>query len=204
MNYTTIDKKSNFTTTNETSQKKTDRRIRKTKLQLRNALLQLLKNKNISNITINELVTVADVNRSTFYLHYNNMSEILSEIETELLEKFNSILKSHEYENKVDFLALVIDLFQFFDENKDTCVIVMGKHGNLNLLQKLESILETTLKKHKVLNIPNYLHSFLKCGLIGMMTDWSTDTEGHSAEEMAVITYEIIANFIKWSNTPSS
>ena len=49
---------------------KTDRRIRKTKAQLRAGLAKLMKEKNINEITVRELVDEADINRSTFYLHY--------------------------------------------------------------------------------------------------------------------------------------
>lgn len=51
-------------------QKKTDRRVRKTKTQLRNGLAMLMKEKSVDEITVKELVDQVDINRSTFYLHY--------------------------------------------------------------------------------------------------------------------------------------
>ena len=51
-------------------QKKTDRRVRKTKTQLRNGLAMLMKEKSVGEITVKELVDQVDINRSTFYLHY--------------------------------------------------------------------------------------------------------------------------------------
>ena len=51
-------------------QKKTDRRVRKTKTQLRNGLAMLMKEKSVGEITVKELVDQVDINRSTFYLQY--------------------------------------------------------------------------------------------------------------------------------------
>ena len=48
-------------------QKKTDRRVRKTKTQLRNGLAMLMKEKSVGEITVKELVDQVDINRSTFY-----------------------------------------------------------------------------------------------------------------------------------------
>ena len=53
-------------------EKKTDRRVRKTKNQLRTGLARLMKKKNIGQITVKELVDDVDINRSTFYLHYSD------------------------------------------------------------------------------------------------------------------------------------
>ena len=56
---------------------KTDRRIRKTKAQLRRGLAKLLKEKTIKEITVKELVEEVDINRSTFYLHYTRFWKLL-------------------------------------------------------------------------------------------------------------------------------
>ena len=48
-------------------QKKTDRRVRKTKSQLRKGLAHLMKEKSIGEITVKELVDEVDINRSTFF-----------------------------------------------------------------------------------------------------------------------------------------
>ena len=50
-------------------EKKTDRRVRKTKAQLRAGLAKLMQTKSIKEITVKELVDEVDINRSTFYLH---------------------------------------------------------------------------------------------------------------------------------------
>lgn len=50
-----------------------DRRVRKTRRQLKECLTRLLKGKKIQDITVRELAEMADINRGTFYLHYKDV-----------------------------------------------------------------------------------------------------------------------------------
>ena len=50
-----------------------DRRVRKTKKQLRGALTSLLLEKDISRVTVRDVADLADVNRGTFYAHYSDV-----------------------------------------------------------------------------------------------------------------------------------
>ena len=52
---------------------KTDRRVSKTRNAITNTLLKLMEEKPLSEITVSELTELADVNRKTFYNHYENM-----------------------------------------------------------------------------------------------------------------------------------
>lgn len=67
-----------------------DRRVLRTKRMLKDALLELLKDREIEEITISELCRKADVNRNTFYAHYSVPADLLREIEDDLV---SSILK---------------------------------------------------------------------------------------------------------------
>ena len=61
-------------------EKKVDRRVRKTKEQLKMGLARLMRKKCINQITVTELVDEVDINRSTFYLHYSYIMGLLNEI----------------------------------------------------------------------------------------------------------------------------
>ncbi|MCD8146392.1 MAG: TetR/AcrR family transcriptional regulator [Clostridiales bacterium] len=58
-----------------------DRRQRKTRQAIQNALLSLMKEKPLSKITVSELAATADVNRKTFYNHYSNIQEVRDELD---------------------------------------------------------------------------------------------------------------------------
>ncbi|WP_207706266.1 TetR/AcrR family transcriptional regulator [Clostridium sp. HBUAS56017] len=54
-----------------------DRRYRRTQNQLKKAIIELLKVKNINQISVRELSEMADINRATFYLHYKTPYDLL-------------------------------------------------------------------------------------------------------------------------------
>ena len=66
---------------------KTDRRILRTRALLRQGLAELMQEKNAGDITVKGLVAHANVNRSTFYLHYTDIDQMLASVEAELLER---------------------------------------------------------------------------------------------------------------------
>ena len=70
----------------------TDRRIRRTRALLRQGLIQLMDTKDIKDISVKELSDLADINRGTFYLHYNDIYDMLGKMEDELFTEFNEIL----------------------------------------------------------------------------------------------------------------
>ena len=63
--------------------KKEDRRVRRTKKLLTQALTELLQKKQINEITVKELTDLADMNRGTFYLYYKDIFDMLEKIENE-------------------------------------------------------------------------------------------------------------------------
>lgn len=63
------------------------KRIKLTKRLLKEALIELLEEKDIEYITVKELSERADINRSTFYTHYKDITEFIEEIVSEFLEK---------------------------------------------------------------------------------------------------------------------
>ena len=66
---------------------KNNQRTRLSKMMLKNALLDLLREKGmITKISVRELCERADLNRSTFYAHYSEPKQLLAEVEDELLE----------------------------------------------------------------------------------------------------------------------
>ncbi len=54
-----------------------------------------MKEKNIREITVKELVEEVDINRSTFYLHYTDIYNMMSTIEEELMEDFRQVIADH-------------------------------------------------------------------------------------------------------------
>ena len=64
-----------------------DRRVRKTKAAIKNAMITLLKTEKLDKITVNQIADVADINRATFYQHFLDKYDLLDQIEQEMIEQ---------------------------------------------------------------------------------------------------------------------
>ena len=103
------------------TEKKEDRRVRRTKKLLTAALTQLMQEKQISEITVRELTELADMNRGTFYLYYKDIYDMLEKIEDSMFEALDRIIDLEENES-VDRQTkpILLKLFQFIEENQAT------------------------------------------------------------------------------------
>lgn len=92
-----------------TSQPKaTDRRVLRTKKNIRQTFLQLLSEKSLTQLTVKELSEQADINRKTFYMYYSNIEEILFELEDELVQKLVLVFEKELFDREV------FDSYSFF------------------------------------------------------------------------------------------
>ena len=62
------------------TEKHDNRRVTMTKLLMKNALLELLEQKELSNISVTAICEIADIHRSTFYKYYSTPTDLLREI----------------------------------------------------------------------------------------------------------------------------
>ncbi len=98
------------------------------------ALVSLLEKKNIEFITVTEITKKAGVNRSTFYLHYDNIYELLEETIENLNKQFKSSFDNRaplEIKSKEEaFLItdeLLISYLNFVKENKRILKLINQK-----------------------------------------------------------------------------
>ena len=63
---------------------KVDKRIRRTKKILTEALIEILKEKNVMDVTVSELAKKADVTRTTFYQYYRDPVDMLEQLQDEI------------------------------------------------------------------------------------------------------------------------
>ena len=82
-----------------------NRQVRKTRTALKKGLLELLKEKNFSRITISEIAEKADIARPTFYSHFESKEELLLSHFEELLDELFIHFDKYtgEYNDKKEF-----------------------------------------------------------------------------------------------------
>jgi Transcriptional regulator len=183
--------------------KQTDRRIRRTKRMLRDALSLLISKKGFDAITISDLTDTADINRATFYLHYHDKKDLLKKSEDDLLSDIETIsrkslktihsddLKSCVRENKP--VPFFVELLTYIKANSDFIKVILGPKGDLSFHFRLKKIME----KHLMLklkeeeagksSIPSeYIVSYVISADLGIVQYWLERGMKESPETIAL------------------
>ena len=122
--------------------KKEDRRVRRTKKILTQALTELLQQKQVNEITVKELTDLADMNRGTFYLYYKDIFDMIEKIEDEMFSKLNAIFTLRENEAVTEQTKpILLDLFRFIENNQEMCRVLLSPNGDMSFLHRLNEVL---------------------------------------------------------------
>lgn len=177
---------------------KLDRRVKRTQKFLTQALTQLLKEKQIHQISVRELTELADLNRGTFYRYYKDVFEMLEKMEEDLQTELKEIIARHENDDMSQRMKLLLsDLLRFIKENQEICGALLCDKADLNFLHKLnETVRESCLKisPHKK-DDPvtfEYRYSFLAYGCAGIIRTWLGGGCQESVEKMVELLETVI------------
>ncbi|RIW28663.1 TetR/AcrR family transcriptional regulator [Bacillus salacetis] len=93
-----------------------DRRVVKSKRAMKDALISLMETKDFKTISVSDIVRSADLNRGTFYKHYQYKEDILKEIIEEITEDlFESYRTPYKGKNILELNELTSSAIKIFD-----------------------------------------------------------------------------------------
>ena len=95
-----------------------DLRVVKTKGSIRGALFELMSEKELAKITISEICVRAKINRKTFYSHYRAPSDVIEELENEVLDTFSEILR-RDGDSILDIGAAIRDISATIEQRRE-------------------------------------------------------------------------------------
>ncbi|GAP40349.1 TetR/AcrR family transcriptional regulator [Flexilinea flocculi] len=180
-------------------EKKTDRRIKITKMLLRQSLLELMKEKPINKITITEICSHADINRNTFYTYYSTPDELLHQIENDLYDEIRHSVESSLQISTVS--SSLLEIFTAISKNEDLCKILFSEFGDKVFLRKIMDIaydrcitewseIAPDLPKRQL----DLVYTFIANGCAGIIESWIQSGFKESPEEIAQIINTISSN----------
>ena len=127
---------------------KHDLRYIKTEKAIRKTFHELLQEKDISRITVKELTERAEINKTTFYAHYETLPDLVNTLET---ENINYIINNLD---QVQLLYTNPDLFidNLYHNLKDCNIAKISQNRNKNVvfLQKLKERIEKELEEQQI------------------------------------------------------
>lgn len=173
------------------------------------ALLSLLEKKPFEYITVSEICETAEVNRSTFYLHYENTSDLLKETTTYVLDNFASYF-SIDVESVVTQFAncdlqdlkfinekYLYPYLSFIKDNQQVFSAVLSQPTTFDAKSIFKRLFDNIFipildRFHYPRDEQNYVMMFYLNGITAIITEWLKDGCQKSIEDISAIIHVCI------------
>ncbi len=179
-----------------------DRRIKRTKMLLQNALVDLMLEKAVGKISVKELTQKADVNRSTFYLHYLDIYDMLEQMETEFVETIQGFF--HDFFTPLPTsmpLTLFVNISEWLEQDKEYYVKLLRGSASGYIFEELESrirdefltLLYLIFLDEESLDLRTRVN-FTVSGTVGVLRMWVMEGGNISLVELSETIDDILNN----------
>lgn len=150
------------------------RRTQMTRQLFRDSLIELLQTKPFQKITVKEICEQADLNRTTFYLHYDDQDQLLDDIVGVFKEGLDRYFPP--ISDKTDRINRLNEYLLYVKENYKIFRILMSNDQAVGKRKKiLEDLLSERISAHKPKDsLPEgkYIYYFILEGSISMVLHW--------------------------------
>lgn len=191
-------------------QKSCDRRVRKTEAQLVKGLTKLMKTKSIKEITVKELADEVDINRSTFYLHYKDIYDMVEKIENSLTQNLLTTLDelSKNRVTKSTIAEFLQDTYNIIYSNCDICAVLLSKNGDISfhnkiskiIYDKIHTIIKNAMVDSSTENEVTIATHYFISGIVGIIEVWLQDITLGTPEYITDISIRLIESGIRTFN----
>ena len=172
-----------------------------TAIRMDEALITLLEKKDFEYISIKEICDTAGVNRSTFYLHYENTSDLLRETTRYILDKHFAYYSADtkgiteqfincELRDLVFITAeYLVPYLTFIKNNQRIFKVAIKRFNSLNMDEvygkMFENIFNPILERFRVpQNERSYMMKFYLTGVFAIVMEW---LDNNCSDDMDVI-----------------
>ena len=175
-----------------------DPRVKRTKKMFKNALKELmLSNKDYMDITVKELCEKAELNRRTFYLHYEYIDDVLADIQEDFSQEFYEATK--QYDHIKDIEPVVKVFFDIHDSNpiyekiilspaedylreimRSKTVAVLDENDNLEGIRHLDILTQ------------NIIEQFYHMTVVSAYREWARQRKIISKDEIVKLTTKLV------------
>ncbi|CFX14125.1 Tetracycline transcriptional regulator, TetR-like, C-terminal [Syntrophomonas zehnderi OL-4] len=168
-----------------------NRRSQITKRILRDCLLEMLQEKPFSKISVRELCYRADINRSTFYIHYKDLYDLFDSLEQETLNQLTQYMEQRVQRDRQE--DAMTDLLTYFRDNSSLYLTLLQTS-----LTYTDRIIETVFQVYRqyyqdigkeLTEEDAYYIEFNIAGTVKLIKKWLLNDGQRSPREMAVMLF---------------
>lgn len=180
---------------------KTDRRIVRTRRAIHNAFVELFTTKDIRSITVQDIADLADINRKTFYNHYNDIGELIDELENEIIVAFDEAMEGIDLSEALEDPEEICRRLLAIGYNlQDVCTHLMQIEYDGPMVNKISEALISSIRKtsgnqiHVDDRTLKQMMDFAVAGMLQNYQTWFYSDRSESIEDLSMCLARMIVN----------
>ncbi|MBQ9069454.1 MAG: TetR/AcrR family transcriptional regulator C-terminal domain-containing protein [Eggerthellaceae bacterium] len=189
-----------------------DRRIARTRVALRDALIELVEQQGLDSISVGDLCAAADITRGTFYNHFQDKETLVAAFEDQVIDGLDVFQERMSSLSLVELskcialkqpLPLLVEMFDYLRGEGAFLHAMLGGGGDAAFASRIRDSVCTNLihsilhKRYRESSDPfvGYYVSFYASAYLGVIMRWVETGMQEGSEEMARIAQRLL--FIK-------
>lgn len=168
------------------SPKPLDRRAKMTRELLKQSLIELMKDRPIHEISIKKICETADINRSTFYHHYDSQFDLFNDILNDVGSDITQIVKSHQLSSNW-MKDILDDAFTYIEDRREMFLVILSENSGFSVGETLTSYVERfiNMTSEPSNEIVNYCTQFATAGMTSVVWKWLNHENRMPAKDLA-------------------
>lgn len=184
---------------------KKNRNYEKTETAIKDALIKLANQKrSLIGVTVKDICKLANISRSTFYLHYADIESIFESVGIKFLNTFNEMMVELTHKKPEDFSIYIKEVFKFINESNDLIKIGLTLGNSLSyfinqIKQRLELVVsnssilfESKIDKQQLLIETKIVAS----GIIDLIIDLLKNNDAYSQDKITKYINEFLNRWV--------
>lgn len=179
----------------------TDPRIRRTLKLIRDALISLMDEKGFDHITVQDITERAEINRATFYRHYQDKYDLLEKIVNEMLSQFQTAFQlppdfeaNHFIKDNDTPPESFIRQFEQIAEHSQFYKVMLGPKGLPGFSLRMETIIRDSLNHRSIIAQPvdsqimiprDFIVRYVTSAHLGIIMYWLENDMPYTPKYMA-------------------
>ena len=167
---------------------KTDARVRYTKMRIREAFFQSLRQKPLNRITVREICDLAEINRATFYTHYSDPYDLMEHLEEECIRE----IETHLAEQKAKGINMLPAILRGVRNPDNPAALLASPNGDPGFADRITALCHRCFAPSVASQLPGAseeekadIYRFLAGGCGSLISGWIREGEKTAPEEMA-------------------
>ncbi len=161
---------------------KEDRRIKITKMAIKESLIELMQSNPISKISVKTICEAADINRSTFYAHYCDQYDLLNQLQREIMSDIKAHVFSVRFmEQSGEAISVIIQVLEYVKARSPLFKALLSGNGDVTFQNEVmymaqEKMLEEIREDSRLDGrVAKYIELFSISGVLSIVYKWLED-----------------------------